>query len=296
MSSDTGATAPTLSEKTLARRRYYRDKQREYRRKLNAEGVAMEAELVHLRSIRDSLRAMGEPPVREASDGPLSWCTIAKVFKREAHRVLTDRQALVTQTQEYQTLMQAMQCFVVMNIPLPMSRSNAWYCATLAAEPRARTLGKEWLTQQLYHNMHKPFASFPAVNYDDEFCHIDVQTWDDDDPPFMYMERLQYSLPGTLHMFRRLIESNMQAVMTEVRQVSPSHILVRVVSHLSRLHQPATGFVSVDAFAAMTGIDVMDVNNKDAYVRREMIRRGHAEFLPWRQRFMDMMHHQTTIN
>ncbi|RLN99979.1 hypothetical protein DYB28_008370 [Aphanomyces astaci] len=64
---------------------------------------------------------------------------------------------------------------------------------------------------------------------------------------------------------------------TEVRQVSPSHILVRVVSHLSRLHQPATGFVSVDAFAAMTGIDVMDVNNKDAYVRREMIRRGHAE-------------------
>ncbi|RHY45654.1 hypothetical protein DYB38_013028 [Aphanomyces astaci] len=224
MSSDTGATAPTLSEKTLARRRYYRDKQREYRRKLNAEGAAMEAEIVHLRSIRDSLRAMGESPVREASDGPLSWRSIATVFKREAHRVLTDRQALVTQTQEYRTLMQAMQCFVVMNIPLPMSRSNAWYCATLAAEPRARTLGKEWLTQQLYHNMHEPFASFPAVSYDNEFFHIDVQSWDDDDPPFMYMERMQYSLPGTVHMFRRLVESKMQAVLfpNDVEMASPN--------------------------------------------------------------------------
>ncbi|KAF0770846.1 hypothetical protein DYB37_012815 [Aphanomyces astaci] len=225
MSSDPGATAaPTLSEKTLARRRYFRDKQREYRRKLNVEGAAIDAELVHLRSIRDRLRAMEHPPEREASDGPLSWRSIATVFKREAHRVLTDRQSLVTQTQEYRTLMQAMQRFVVMNIPLRMSRSNAWYCATLAAEPSARTLGKEWLTQQLYHNMHEPFASFPAVSYDNEFFHIDVQSWDDDDPPFMYMERMQYSLPGTVHMFRRLVESKMQAVLfpNDVEMASPN--------------------------------------------------------------------------
>ncbi|RQM31215.1 hypothetical protein B5M09_012621 [Aphanomyces astaci] len=295
MSSDAGTTAaPTLSEKAFARRRYFRDKQREYRRKLNVEGAAIDAELVHLRSIRDSLRAMEHPPVREASDGPLSWCSIATVFKREAHRVLTDRQSLVTQTQEYRTLMQAMQRFVVMNIPLPMSRSNSWYCATLAAEPSARTLGKEWLTQQLYHNMHKPFASFPAVSYGDECFHIDVQSWDDDDPPFMYMERMQHSLPGTVHMFRRLVESKMQAVLFP-NDVSPSHIIVRVVNHLSRKFRPATGFVSgVAEFAAMTGIDVTDVDDKAAYARREMIRRGHAGFLPWRQRFMDLMHEDAT--
>ncbi|RHY04444.1 hypothetical protein DYB25_012182, partial [Aphanomyces astaci] len=126
MPSNTGAThAHTdamlmIVDKTFARRRYFREKQREHRRKVYADEAAVKAQYEHLQSVLDNLQA-GRPSSvapREASDGPLSWHSVATVFKREAHRVLKDRQSLVTQTQEYQSLIQAMQRFAVMNIPV----------------------------------------------------------------------------------------------------------------------------------------------------------------------------------
>ncbi|RQM20537.1 hypothetical protein B5M09_010469 [Aphanomyces astaci] len=243
-----------------------------------------------------------------------------------------------------------------------MSRSNdVWHSATLVADPSARNLGKEWLTQQMYHNMHEPFALFPAARLDEDLFHIDVQMSDDGEP-IMGVERVQFLLPGTVQMFRRLIECNMwQAKLynsvveeitantrlfhkttpkgmfvnrlqghfveanrfvmvtrgvdedeayvcdpqynqqhymswTEVRQISPTHILLRFVSHVSQIFQPATGFVSVDEQATLKGVDVMDVDDglKDEYVRRELIRRRHAELLPWRQHLMERMHQNAT--
>ncbi|KAF0711997.1 hypothetical protein AaE_012162 [Aphanomyces astaci] len=237
-----------------------------------------------------------------------------------------------------------------------MSRSNAWHSATLVADPRARNLGKKWLTQQMYHNMHEPFALFPVVGYDEDFYQFDFQASDELNDPFTWIERIQFTWPGTVQMFRRLIETNMQAVVeevtsntrlihtttptgifvnalqghfveadrlvkvmcqvehdeahaclplqkqhhvmtwTEVRQVSPTHILMRSVSHVSHIFRPATGFVSVDEFAALKGVDVTGIEDgqKDAYVRREIIKQKHAGFLPWRQRVMALMHQRAT--
>ncbi|RQM21500.1 hypothetical protein B5M09_008248 [Aphanomyces astaci] len=221
MPSNTGAThAHTdailmIVDKTLARRRYFREKQREHRRKVYADEAFVKAQYEHLQSVLDGLQA-GRPSSvapREASDGPLSWHSVATVFKREAHRVLKDRQSLVTQTQAYQSLMHAMQRFVMLNIPPPMSRSNdAWHSATLVADPRARNLGKEWLTQQMYHNIHEPFALLPAVRNEDEFVQYDFQASDEHDDSFTWMQRVQFTWPGTMQMFRRVVETNMQAV------------------------------------------------------------------------------------
>ncbi|ETV78799.1 hypothetical protein H257_07629 [Aphanomyces astaci] len=352
----------TIVDNTLARRRYFREKQRIYRHKLNADVAIVKAQFEHLQSIRDGLQASMPPSVapREASDGPLSWYSIATVFKREALQVLTDRQPLITQTQEYQSLTKAMQRFVVMNIPPPMSRSNAWHSATLVADPRARNLAKEWLTQQMYHNMREPLALLPAVRNDEEFFQFDLEASDEDES-FVGLERIQCILPGTLASFRRFMESNsMREVMfkepqkaveectantrlfctttadgafvnslqghfveadrfivvfrqvehdeahachpllrqrhyrswIEVRQVSPTHILMRLVSHVSRSFRAHDGFVSSDELAALGGIDVTgieDDDQKDEYVRRELIRLGNAYFVPWRQRFTSLM-------
>ncbi|RHZ33105.1 hypothetical protein DYB37_008605 [Aphanomyces astaci] len=220
MPSNTGAThAHTdailmIVDKTLARRRYFREKQREHRRKVYADEAVVKAQYEHLQSVLDGLQA-GRPSSvapREASDGPLSWHSVATVFKREAHRVLKDRQSLVTQTQAYQSLMHAMQRFVTMNIPPPMSRVNAWHSATLVADPSARNLGKEWLTQQMYHNIQEPFALLPAVRNEDEFVQDDFQASDEHDDSFTWMQRVQFTWPGTMQMFRRVVETNMQAV------------------------------------------------------------------------------------
>ncbi|RLO06592.1 hypothetical protein DYB28_001876 [Aphanomyces astaci] len=350
MSSNGGASTYEVADKTLARRRYFREKQRAHRRKLNSDGAIVKAQIEHLQPILDGLQASIPPPSmapREASDGPLSWHSIAIVFKREAHRVLTDHQSLVTQTQEYQSLTKAMQRFVMMNIPSPMSRSNdAWHSATLAADPSARNLGKEWLTQHMYHNIHEPFTLLPAASYDDDFFKFDIQASDDGDP-ITGMDRMQFSWPGTVveettpntRLFHTItpkgifvnslqghfVEANrfimvmrqvehdeahlcdplhkQQHTMswcvrtsTEVRQVSPTHILLRVVSHVSHIFRPGGGFVSVDEFAALRGVDVTGIQDdqKDAYVRRELIRRENSDFVPWVQRFMGLMHQSAT--
>ncbi|RLO04037.1 hypothetical protein DYB28_007186 [Aphanomyces astaci] len=79
---------------------------------------------------------------------------------------------------------------------------------------------------------------------------------------------------------------------TEVRQVSPTHVIMRTVSHMSRLFRAHDGFVSSDELAVLRGIDlrgIEDDDKKDAYVWREVIRRGNAQFLVWRQRFTALM-------
>ncbi|ETV65437.1 hypothetical protein, variant 1 [Aphanomyces astaci] len=215
MTSNTGETnanstdaALTTVDNTLARRRYFREKQRNYRRKVNVDVAIVEAELAHLQSIRDILQASMPPSIapREASDGLLSWYSIATVLKREVRRVLMDRQPLIRQTQRYQYLTKAMQRFVMMSIPSPMSRSNTWQNATLAAEPSARYLGKEWLMQQMYHNTRQALALLPAMTCDDEFFQFDLQVSDQHDD--LFMERIQCIFPGTLASFRRFVKSN----------------------------------------------------------------------------------------
>ncbi|RHZ42738.1 hypothetical protein DYB26_009178 [Aphanomyces astaci] len=82
---------------------------------------------------------------------------------------------------------------------------------------------------------------------------------------------------------------------TEVRQVSPTHILMRLVGFWSRSFRAHEGFVSSDELAALGGIDVTgieDDDQKDEYVRRETIRLENADFeredgslgAPWRTR------------
>ncbi|ETV65441.1 hypothetical protein H257_17836 [Aphanomyces astaci] len=71
----------------------------------------------------------------------------------------------------------------------------------------------------------------------------------------------------------------------EVRPVSPTHILMCHVSHLSHEFRAHDGFLSMAELAVLVGIDVtgIDDDDKDAYVRREFVRRGNDDLVPWRQ-------------
>ncbi|ETV78794.1 hypothetical protein H257_07624 [Aphanomyces astaci] len=67
---------------------------------------------------------------------------------------------------------------------------------------------------------------------------------------------------------------------------------MRLVGFLSRSFRAHKGFVSSDELAALGGIDVTgieDDDQKDEYIRRELIRLENADFVPWRQRFTSAM-------
>ncbi|RQM28929.1 hypothetical protein B5M09_007331 [Aphanomyces astaci] len=338
MSPKRGASTCEIAERFPPRRQYFREKQREYRRKMIADGATFKAQCVHLQSVLVRLqtaRPQSTTP-REASDGPLSWHSIAKVFKGEAHRVLTDRQSLVAQIQELQSLTKFMQRFVMINIPVRLHISIDADALYRFADPSARNLAKEWLTQQMYHNMHEAFALLPAVSYDDDFFQFDIQASHENDDPFTLTEQLQFTWPGTVveektsntRMFhtitpegifvnsleRYFVEANRFVVVmrqvehdeahlcdtlhkqrhgmswcvlrsevvvdgrlsfsvpcrTEVRQVSPTHILMRIVSHSSHFFRPGGGLVSVDELSALWGIDMTGIEDdglKDEYMR-----------------------------
>ncbi|RHY39680.1 hypothetical protein DYB38_012343 [Aphanomyces astaci] len=258
MSLDVGTTTQTLSDKTLARRRYFREKQREYRRKLNANGAAMQAEVVHLQLILDGFQVKSLPSVREASDSMLSWHSIAMVFKSEAHRVLTDRESLVTQTKEFRALIASMQRFVMMNIPVTeeVVANTRLFCTTTTDGAFMNTL-------------HGHFVEA------DRFVMVLRHVEDDE-----------------AHACYPMLRQRHYRSWTEVRQVSPTHIIMQTVSHMSRSFRAYDGVVSSDELAVLCGIDVTgieDDDQKEAYVRRELIRLANAHFLLWRQRFTALM-------
>ncbi|ETV93166.1 hypothetical protein, variant [Aphanomyces invadans] len=271
-----------IVDKRLARRRYFRDKQREHRRKVNADVEAAEAELHHVQWVLERLqRARPGVPPKEPSDGPLSWHSIAAVFQRETHRVLTDHQSLATQTQQYKSLATLMQRFVNVNIPPPMANNTTWQSASLAAEPNARRVGKEWLTQQMYHNMHVPFRLFPAVRVDEEYYHFDMPNDDDDDGPLMSMEVMQCIWPGTLATFRRFAESKMSAIYfndpdAAVEERTANTRLYHLTTERGTFVNPLQGhFIEADRFVMV----IRQIEHDEVHVCTERHRQRH--YMSW---------------
>ncbi|ETV85618.1 hypothetical protein, variant [Aphanomyces astaci] len=98
-----------------------------------------------------------------------------------------------------------------------------------------------------------------------------------------------------VHMCDPLLRQRHYRLWMEVRQVSPTHIITRTVGHLSRLFRARDGFLSTTELAVLRGIDLTGIQDdqKDAYVWREFIRRGNANFVSWRRRFMALMQEES---
>ncbi|KAH9132256.1 hypothetical protein AeRB84_001447 [Aphanomyces euteiches] len=69
-----------------------------------------------------------------------------------------------------------------------------WSCATLLEQPQARKLGKEWLTQQLYHNLETSFQMFSCCGPEEEIYGLDV---DVSSEGFTCVEMMQQIWRGT---------------------------------------------------------------------------------------------------
>ncbi|KAF0730273.1 hypothetical protein Ae201684_012274 [Aphanomyces euteiches] len=143
--------AKLSDDEKLRRRLYFRDKQREHRNRLRHDIVAAKAEFEDLTALATPLKAKHRPLVD--ADGILSWCVVAGVFREELYSSTSEHQSLLKETRARETLLKAMQRFVSLNLHLePEGPVRHWHPATLLEHPQARKLGKEWLTQQLYHN------------------------------------------------------------------------------------------------------------------------------------------------
>ncbi|CAK4073659.1 unnamed protein product [Aphanomyces euteiches] len=156
---------------------YNRIKKREQRQRekeISAEYSILEAELARLeRQLAPDLPGCISP------DGMLSWQTVSSVFQRERIVSEINRQKLHRKTS-------GLQRQIVEMMRLIRHEGPAWslsppftifHYVTLCADPDSRTMAKEWLAQQMYHNTDRAFANIPQIllpnDEVDEICFLD---------------------------------------------------------------------------------------------------------------------------
>ncbi|KAF0697900.1 Aste57867_11432 [Aphanomyces stellatus] len=174
-----------IVDKVLQRRQYNREKQRAHRHKMILERAADEAEIVHLREVLAALHEQVAMHQADAvgTDGALSWRLIASIFRTNSRRALAQHNSLAEDTNAINAITESMLRFVSLNFPpspVP-STSTSWHPATLLAQPEARKLGKEWLTQRMYHHtdevLHRYFPANATLDGDSEqWAHFHVDS------------------------------------------------------------------------------------------------------------------------
>ncbi|ETV68400.1 hypothetical protein H257_15711, partial [Aphanomyces astaci] len=122
-------------------------------------------EVVYLRSLQEMLEAelqylAARHSTSTSSTLELSWKEVAHAFKDERHQAVVEQAEVKAVVLGYQSLARDMQHWVTAQMSVPDAlnvRIPAWRLVHLPSNPRSRALGKEWITQRMYHNLEQVF-------------------------------------------------------------------------------------------------------------------------------------------
>ncbi|KAF0697258.1 Aste57867_12030 [Aphanomyces stellatus] len=151
--------------------------------------------------LRTHVQFLQDARATRAATLPLAWKDIAKELVHEAEAARTHGRALRRKIYEQLALLREMVHFVAAaTSPTTVSTrfdplSSAWRDFSLPSNPSSRTLAKDWISKQLYHNMDKMFEhyAFPRITSDE-------RVWFD----------MQITFPetGAVNVVRRQFDSN----------------------------------------------------------------------------------------
>ncbi|KAF0692636.1 Aste57867_16301 [Aphanomyces stellatus] len=192
----------------LARRRYQREKQRQHRRKTKDERALLFDELAALQARLPVLSAAESI----TSDGMLSWRVIADVFRAASGHSKGQKYRLVEETSKSMAAIFEIHRFLnacrpMMPCPSPSSAdlvAGNHSFVKLLASAESRSWAKQWLTQQLYHNTDRAFASFPLACGTD-----DIIQWD---------ARFNDSVHHGTEMYQAVLNAPLKAVVAMKRR------------------------------------------------------------------------------
>ncbi|KAF0696910.1 Aste57867_12371 [Aphanomyces stellatus] len=229
--------ASSASGNAQDRREYFRMKQQEHRRKvsnerrsLSKELVALEAQVRNISSIQ-CRETKGEKKGAEM----LPWQVVAHVFRAATGRSKTTHNDLTRQTAITSARIHELMRFLQDCRPSPMPSLLTFLptmqYVTLPAHPETRLTAKQWLTQQLYHNTDRVFASFPHDH--DVFVHTEVHVADASHIEITEMFQVIVDLP--LHLIVQGFYTN---IPTRVPEIDHSEGDGNTQNYRSRCMQP----------------------------------------------------------
>ncbi|KAF0720733.1 Aste57867_75 [Aphanomyces stellatus] len=111
----------------------------------------------------------------QLTSGPraLAWQDVAKALHDHRHVAESHNKALRARLEQHKGLVQTMQAWVGAHLPIQVgldARCWTWRNVSLFGNAASRTLGKKWITMQMFHNTERVFEqyNFPAFESTDE--------------------------------------------------------------------------------------------------------------------------------
>ncbi|KAF0692641.1 Aste57867_16298 [Aphanomyces stellatus] len=148
-----------------------------------------------LRQAKAKLPAV-QPPT---TDGMLAWEEVATALRDKRDESISENRQLKVQNYVRTQLVHDMRRWLALAHARPTYTPlrASWHNVTLFANPDSRALGKDWITQHLYHNADAVFARHAHPNFDasDGFFDMDIEF---SDTCFHYVFYHQYTTPTSV--------------------------------------------------------------------------------------------------
>ncbi|KAH9098374.1 hypothetical protein Ae201684P_017589 [Aphanomyces euteiches] len=159
------------SPSIIVRRHRRDDKQSQrmaqYREQKKQEFLVLEQSISKLERIRTELLQRAPKPKQKSL--LLPWKEVAKALRDLRSLGESQNKDLRSQLQRHQKLVEEMVHWVSLHYSIekpPSSGRRTWRHVSLLADLTSRKLGKEWITQQMFHNTDRVFQEygFPSID------------------------------------------------------------------------------------------------------------------------------------
>ncbi|CAK4070594.1 unnamed protein product [Aphanomyces euteiches] len=258
-------------DSVLRRRIYLRNIRRVYRRNEKQERLELMDKVVGLEA---QLKKLQTPSSKsQTQDTPkslLSWAIVAETLADEKNAVVAENSSLKHDIAKYKSFGEGMQKWVAAqhtavrskrgknlprqinmdlmhlwaqlsaeNVPRRIRALPSWHNTTLFAEPSLRKMGKQWITQQMFHNTERMYQtfSFPPFESDTPCFYINFEY---DDVKYDAVLCRQY---GDSRDFDVVCDLYRYRLCDELAVEGPARTLINTIKEqddLTTLHQMTT--------------------------------------------------------
>ncbi|ETV99602.1 hypothetical protein, variant [Aphanomyces invadans] len=196
-----------------------------YREQKKKEMAELKDNIRKLERIRSFLHTTTLARPSRSGSLLLPWHEVAKALADLRHLSESQNQALRSQLKHHEALVSEMYnwaaSFHIKNCPDP--KRTSWRHVTLLQDPALRKLGKEWITEHMYHNTDTIFRQhgFPPLHSSKHLLQDFNFTFDNDEG-YHFTTRHMTRLPGSVNSFLDHYKSTLLQFQSCILDYDPS--------------------------------------------------------------------------
>ncbi|KAF0719753.1 Aste57867_825 [Aphanomyces stellatus] len=170
-------------DEKLKRRKYMREMMRSYRKEHRNEVRFLEHHVRHLEEEMEKFMQKARKckverrDTQGEEDGFMQWRDVAQGLREASEKSQADNNSLMRRAADSSSIVRDMQRWVASTLEIqrsPNAKCLTWRNVSLLSNPLSRRLGKEWITQQMYHNTDRMFVEYGFPDIRDDHAIYDL--------------------------------------------------------------------------------------------------------------------------